>query len=156
MSYVGPIVAAAEAAGYLPLRPGWTRLAPTPPWLADVQRPGGIERLESRLGVKTPSALREFWQQPDLMRLLSSRGDADYLGPIEEDLPSWIRWGDAWYLVFCIYPHSGLVGTVPLNGEPNPPIYYGWEGDKAPFQEVPVRFSEFLGIALRSLMSRDE
>src|ERR1700722_14503891 len=69
----------AESGGYLPLGSDTKWLRALPSWLADLQQPGGLDRLESRLGVPIPAAVREFWGIPDLVRLLDAWGWDDFL-----------------------------------------------------------------------------
>jgi hypothetical protein len=72
VGYLEVAVTLAASRGYLPLRPGMRWLSDAPAWLDDLQQPGGMEQRESRLGVTIPAAVREFWTNPSLVRLLDS------------------------------------------------------------------------------------
>src|SRR5262249_37315974 len=123
-------VASAASRGYLPLRPDMRWLSNAPMWLNNLQQPGGMEQLESRLGVKIPAAVREFWSNPSFVRLLDSWRWHDYL--FEE--PRVLTWDSKKHLLVCSHPHSGGIGAVELSPGDDPPMYWGWEDEESPMQ----------------------
>jgi hypothetical protein len=145
MSLLDAIVSNAEARGYLPLRPDTRWLRDAPAWLEDIQRPGGIERLESRLGFAVPVVVREFWGNPSFVRLLDSWRWQNYL----DEEPSDVTWNCLSFLLVCSHPHSGLIGAVQLNAGADPLLDWGWEDETSPVQQSDERFSEHLRLAVQ-------
>ena len=145
MGYLEAAVTSAVSRGYLPLQPGMRWLSDVPAWLSELQQPSGAELLESRLGVRIPAALREFWSNPSLVRLLDSFRWQDYL--IEE--PRVVIWDSRKYLLVCSHPHSGGVGAVALSSGDDPPMYWGWEDEESPINRASGTFSEHVRLSVQ-------
>lgn len=144
MGYLDEAVALMMERGDLPLppeprrRPGLQWIRRAPPWLEDLQRPGGFDRLTASLGVAIPAALVEFWSDPALVRILEAWRWLDYLA----EAPCVIEWDAKPSLLFCTHPHSGFVGAAALGFGDDPPVDFGEDGDDSPTKRGSERFSE--------------
>lgn len=122
----------------MPLRSDTRWLSPEPEWLRKLQGPDGFTALEATLGYQIPHVVREFWNAPELVRLLDSFRWQDYLSCP----PEIIYWENKANLVVCTHPHSGGVGAVLLNDTANPPLSWGFLDDDEPIEWRDVTMSQ--------------
>jgi hypothetical protein len=145
MRLLDDVVSDAESRGLLPLRAETRWLRDAPVWLAELQAVGGFDRLETRLAFRIPAVIKEFWENPSLVRLLDSWRWADYLNRE----PAVVVWDHMSCLLVCSHPHSGLIGAVQLEAEPDPLFYWGWEDEDSPYKPSNERFLEHLRATVR-------
>jgi hypothetical protein len=118
-----------------------------PPWLDDLQQPGEMGRLESRLGVVVPEVIRNFWLNPGLVRLLDVWRWETFL----DQEPFVVAWDGAPHIVVALHGHSGLVGAARLDAGPDPPFFWGFEDEDEPYRDPDyphVAFSMYLRSSL--------
>lgn len=138
--------------GYFPLRASTPGLRDEPAWLTELQQPGGFAKLQKRLGCTVPSILRDFWSQPDLVRLLDSWRRNDYLA----EPPQIVHWRSQPYLLFCSHPHSGSVAAVHLDQGDDPTYLVGFQDNDTPLEEETMKISQHVRISIQYGPDRQE
>lgn len=126
--------------------------AQVPNWLADLWRPGGVERFEAGLGITLPAAVRSFYAVPDLVVCMHS------LDPYERDFffadcggrdPVVCRWDGVPYLAVAMHGHSGGVYGVQLGGKADPPMATGFEDEPLAIGPLAKTFGGFIRRSIR-------
>src|SRR5262249_13172874 len=87
----------------------------------------------------------EFWQTPDLVRLLHGFDWEEYL--IAE--PRLISWNSRKHLLVCDLFSQGLVGAVPVDCGEDPPLVWGKEAEETPVRQESEHFSLFIMVRIR-------
>lgn len=104
-----------------------------------------MQELERHLDVVVPASLKEFWSNPDLVRLLDSWRWQDFL----DEEPRVVLWGRQKYIWVCSHPHSGGIGAVALGAGEDPPLCWGWDDEVEPMQPTVEAFSDFVYLSIK-------
>jgi hypothetical protein len=122
-----------------------------PAWLADLRAAGGPGRLEQRLGVTLPAAVRAFYALPELVVCAHSLDpyERDFFFADTEEGPVVCRWDGAPHLAVAMHGHSGGVYAVQLGGRADPPMATGLADEAEAIGPLARTFSGFIRRAIR-------
>ncbi|WP_224364192.1 hypothetical protein [Hyalangium versicolor] len=150
MKYLQRSLEVAEARGYF-RAPEVLRLqGKVPDWLRALAHEDGLAKLEARLGLPVPGALREFYACSLLACFLEASIDGEVFlsDPCvpEGEPPQVVSWWGRPHLALAFHGHSGMVCAAGL-GEEDPLVYWGFEDEEEPYvdeRRPPRPFSEWV------------
>lgn len=109
-----------------------------PGWLRELGSDVGIAAFESRLGIRVPEAMREFYASPDLACFLDATGCAVFLNSLamlsDEEMPPIVHWSAVPHLVFSFHNRSSAMFGARL-GEDDPLTYCGFDDEQDPMSD---------------------
>ncbi|WP_147443277.1 hypothetical protein [Corallococcus sp. AB011P] len=148
MKYLQRALAVAEERGYFNA-PELLRLQEeVPEWLRALAHEDGLAKLEARIGLPVPGALREYYACPQLACFLEASMDGEVFlkDPYVADgePPQVVNWWGRPHLAIAFHGHSGMICAVRL-GEEDPLVFWGFEDE--PYEDKrgpPLSFSEWV------------
>jgi hypothetical protein len=136
----------ARARGYL-ARPEYGQLlAHVPGWLVALWTPAGPDRLQQRLGVGLPAAVRAFYATRELVVCVHSLDphERDFFFAATGEEPGLCSWGGVQYLEVALHGHSGGVYAVRLGAGDDPPMATGFADEGEAIGALAESFSGFI------------
>jgi hypothetical protein len=125
--------------------------AQIPTWLIDLWSAGGIGRLEQRLGIILPGAVRAFYAISELVVCVQSLDpyERDFLFAGADHEPTVCSWAGHKHLALAMHGHSGGVYAVELEGGDDPPMATGFDDEPEAIGPLAKRFSTYIRHAVR-------